>query len=1010
MNPDRTVNLFLFNLDLDRVESQFERGRAGDWDPAARMRRAKRREKGVIRRGAAAGSFGWGACRRRLDERKTSRYGGCAGGPCAPSTRPQTTFARPVLAMKFTDLTVLLPCHSLEDFPTYYEGSQADELLVAWCALWHPAALASAGSVPRWQRIDDPPSELAGRVLAIPPFCVDRLPAGFLARAEQEAACVVRAADCPAARATLLAGLDGGGASVAAELADDFLALGFCQLQVELLTRQMRYSANIDEAHFQNEAVAAAHAAVAGDDAAAREHLQRCFDTLYDSRKHFYPVDVYLLDLTLAAASTSGESLRAELDQGTPTNLCLSTATLQMIHDEHPTAWKRLLQAVDAGALCVVGGEAEEIELPLLPLEAARASLAAGVLQYEALLGRRPQVYSRRRAGLSPTLPQLLVKFAYQGALHFTLDDGRFALGAQTKTRWEGLDGNVIDVFARVPQDAARPETFLSLSRKLADSMDTDHVATLALAHWPAASSPWHDVLRRVARLSPVLGKFMLLDDYFSHTDMPGRISKFGPDEYRTPYLTQDVARGASDPISRFVVAHRAAAERAALDALGTLHDLIAGGPPQPRCQTAEEAARRVSALLPRESGSPQPGHLVMNPLSFARNVGFEKSCEPGGREITRDVADVPPMGFAWVAADGAPASARAKPLARENVLGNEFFEATISRATGGIQSIYNFKQRGNQLSQQLACRLAAPPREPGADWHAASAAPGYTTMRAESVEITAASPLHGEIVSRGILVDDHGRKWARFRQTTQIWAGSRVLAIEIELEELEELMPDPWNSYYAARFAWPDESADLWRGVGLSRCRSDAARLEAPEYLDIQPASGRISILTGGLPYHRRSDPRMLDSLLVVRGERARRFRLGVGIDLPQPAASALEFVSPSTVLADAGPPLAPRSGWLFHVDAKNVVATHWEPVLATDAPGDPPPGGGSVRGFRVRLLETAGRGGPLKLRSFRPVAAARQIDFLGQTTVEAPVEDDKIRLDFAANEWIELEAIWKV
>ena len=127
---------------------------------------------------------------------------------------------------------------------------------------------------------------------------------------------------------------------------------------------------------------------------------------------------------------------------------------MRQIHDEQPAAWQRLLRAIDDGKVCVVGGEEDEVELPLLPLETARQSLADGVRQYESLLGRRPQVYARRRAGLWPTLPQLLVKFAFQGALHFTLDDGRFALGAPAKSRWEGLDGNVIDVFARVPSDA----------------------------------------------------------------------------------------------------------------------------------------------------------------------------------------------------------------------------------------------------------------------------------------------------------------------------------------------------------------------------------------------------------------------------------------------------------------------------------------------------------------------------------------------------------------------------
>ncbi len=65
-------------------------------------------------------------------------------------------------------------------------------------------------------------------------------------------------------------------------------------------------------------------------------------------------------------------------------------------------------------------------------------------------------------------------------------------------------------------------------------------------------------------------------------------------------------------------------------------------------------------------------------------------------------------------------------------------------------------------------------------------------------------------------------------------------------------------------------------------------------------------------------------------------------------------------------------------------------------------------VKGFRARLLETSGRPGRVTLRAFRPVAAARQVDFLGQAMLELPVDNDKIVLDFAAHEWIEVEATW--
>ena len=65
-------------------------------------------------------------------------------------------------------------------------------------------------------------------------------------------------------------------------------------------------------------------------------------------------------------------------------------------------------------------------------------------------------------------------------------------------------------------------------------------------------------------------------------------------------------------------------------------------------------------------------------------------------------------------------------------------------------------------------------------------------------------------------------------------------------------------------------------------------------------------------------------------------------------------------------------------------------------------------MTGFRARLLETVGRPGRVTLRTYRPLDAARQVDYLGQTLVQAPVEGDQLRLDFAAYEWIQVEATW--
>lgn len=918
--------------------------------------------------------------------------------------------------MTFSELTVLLPCHSLEDFPVYHEGDAADELLAAWCGLWHPALIADVRAVPTWHRIDVPPEVLSGRLITVPPFCVDRLPAGFVARSENEGARLVRQSSRDAVVAAATEGLDS--PDVDSELVADFLALGFCRLQMELLTRQMRYATNIDETHFQAEAVAAACAAVAGEVQTARDHLQQCFDTLYESRKHFYPVDVHLLDFTLLAATTPGESLEADLADGTPINLLATSALLDQLSRDHAPAWSKLLAAIDGQKACVLGAEQQERELPLLPLETALESLRAGSDHYDALFGSRPTVYGRRRAGLWPAMVQLLAKLAYQGALHFTLDDGRFPLGPQVKTRWEGLDASVLDIFARVPADAAKPESFLSLSRTMSDSMDSDHVATVAFAHWPAAASPWYDDLRRICRLSPVLGKFVLLDDYFMHTDMAGQLSKFEADDYRTPYLKQAVIRRQSDPISSLARIHWQQARCTALSALSTVGDLIAGSADarlEDQPDTAgqlDDALGRLAALLPRASGPASPRSLIFNTASYARRIGVELPqwenapavegpvvASGVSGERTFAVVDVPALGFAWIEPAARRTRSSEKPIAEENTLGNEFFELKISRATGGIGSLYNHLHRGNQLSQQIAFRSAG-----------AAADALYTTMRAESVEVTASCPAYGEIVTSGGLVDAAGRRVAAFRQTTGVWAGSRVIHVVVELSEVEEPLADPWNSYYAARFAWLDEHAQLWRGVSSARQKTDAGRLEAPEFIDVDNGSSTVTILTGGLPYHRRSDARMLDTLLVVRGETERRFELAIGVDLPHPAAAAFDLITPQTRHFESGPPATNSTGWFFHTGAKNVVATHWRPIF--DESADETAAGTvrrPVKGFAARLLEIGGSAGRVPLRAFRPMASARQVDFLGETILQLSVDDDKIMLDFGAHEFLEVEALWK-
>ncbi len=938
--------------------------------------------------------------------------------------------------MTFSQLVVLLPCHSLEDFSLHRDAGEAEQILSAWSALWHPSLVACAGTMPGWFPTENPPQAFVGHLVIIPPCSRPLLPDGWIDQARHGGACVIEGLD---GRDEMLAAALGqldpdpdvlAPEAIEPELAADFLALGFCHFMVELLTRQLRYMSNLDEESFKSTLVRAAGEAVQGEADAARDELHGAFKLLHESREYFYPVEVRLLDLTLVAATTIGRSLRDELKDvdKVSRNLLISGRVIQQMARQEPDSLAALKDAVQANRAAIVGGEYDQWELPLLSPETIRRNLTRGLAVYEQHLGARPSVYGRRRFGLTPVLPQILQQLGFTAVLHGTLDDGRFPTGNQSRMQWEGIDQTAVDAIGRVPVDVRGADTFLRFSERLGEAMDLDHVATMVLAHWPGRASRWYEDLRRIASYSSVAGTFSTLHEYFEETGLAGQQTQYRADQYRSPYLRQEVAAERPDPISRWV---RYFARLANVEAAQTLNTLAACGfaapndpnhPTEPLLEQVEntlaedfqadadldqrieealnESLARFSRSLGGHSGGSQ-GYLVANPGSAAQRRCLEvpeldSPPETTGAVRAVDAAtvlvDVPPMGFAWIG-PGVPSDAETKPvrrkkkeeppLAEENTLRNEFFEVRIDPYTGSVRSISDYRTRGARLAQQIAMRR--PTDDPDAS---------YSIMAVDEIEVTSAGPLVGEIVCRGRLVDREARQLARFTQTNRIHRGSRILEISIELSP--DVLPDqdPWNSYYAARFAWNDATANLYRSVNLANLPTDAVQLESPQFVDIRSGKIRTTLLTGGLPYHRRHGLRMLDTLLIVHGETARRFRLGIGIDLPHPVPASLDFLGPKPVLATTTSPPAP-GGWLFHLDHRNVLATHWEPKYSD----------GQVEGFRVRLLETDGCTTSLQLRALKPIASAKKLG-VDAADVDLTTEGDRITIELGPHEWAEVVA----
>ena len=172
--------------------------------------------------------------------------------------------------------------------------------------------------------------------------------------------------------------------------------------------------------------------------------------------------------------------------------------------------------------------------------------------------------------------------------------------------------------------------------------------------------------------------------------------------------------------------------------------------------------------------------------------------------------------------------------------------------------------------------------------------------------------------------------------------------------------------------------------------------RPESPYFIELETETTSTLLLPDGLPHHLLTGERMLDTLLIGKGETRRKFRFGIILESAHPAADAGAFMTPLVPVANARRPSSGATGWLFFVDAKSIQATHWESIVEAE----------KVVGFRVRLLETEGLSGQVELRTIRTVRDAKIVNRRGETLLTLTPTASGIPFDVGPYEWIELEA----
>jgi alpha-mannosidase len=879
--------------------------------------------------------------------------------------------------------SLLTPSRRLDELPSQLRGPAAAEFLAAWTVLWHPALIHKIGSLPSWYSAEEPPEPeaLDAELILMPPASRERLAVDWHER--------LRAANSgdfmpiealPSRAATLAATLRAASLSpdrVDAELVADFLALGYAHLQVELLTRAMRYTTLLAADEFRAAVMGAAGAAVADDGDRARDGLTHAFDLLGDARNHFYSVDFYLVDVTLLAATTLGEPLRRKLASGPPMNLLAPGDVLERLAREQPETLAELRRAINAGHACLTAGTLRGTNLAHRDPEGILGELQTVRDAHLRILDRVPTIFAQFGGSYSPLLPRVLKDLGFEGALLSAFDGTRCELPPQPKSRWGEPGGPSIDVLAGLPLDVDAPDTWLTLGQRIGDSLVRDHVATILLAGWPGQAREYYEDLRRIAAYSPVLGKFITLDDYFGLTAESDDWTSFHPHSYSIP---SSAGNGDENRITSRVAAYQQHVFDAFDRLFAGLTDIV------PRGTTNN-----------RSDGKPI-SDVAINPWNFAcpRYAGFDQlDCELRNTQSAAHFqADVPGLGYAAITE---PLAAPAVPLAEGRTLRNEFLELVVSEATGGIQSLRSHRDRTTRVSQRLVMHDKRLRHDPDMSANGSDGPALAVHMIADKIAVTCNDSLVGEIESHGRLTDFDGQPLAEFVQTVRLVRGLPVAIVDVRLRC--ELPPEGsiWNSYFASRLAWRDEAVHLRHGVDWTARPTSRRRIDSSEWVDISDAVGNITCFALGLPYHVLAAATWLDTLLAISGETPQHAQFAIGLDCQQPAQTALMLLTAGRSFITnlpSSPPLP--SGWFFHVSAKHVIVTDLEPL--------PPPRGG----IRLRLLEAEGRAVRTSLTAFQPLATAQRTNFRGEMLEALIVVDGRVQFEIGPYGFVQIEANW--
>jgi hypothetical protein len=766
-----------------------------------------------------------------------------------------------------------------------------------------------------------------------------------------------------------------------------------------------------------------------------RESLQRAAAKLLSAREVLYPVAIHLLDVSFLDDATIEHGWPAAFEFGVTTNLISDTATLEKLAECDAGKFALLQTAVQSENAEVCGGCYLEREDPLLPIDSQLWNLRYGLDRARELLGADIRVYGRKRFGYHPHLPLFLSSNGLTKALFLTFDENSGLPNyANSVVSWPSPDGKQVDAFARPPKYADAVETYFNLGHFWFKTTREDNAATIFLLHRGKPTAIWHRDLMELNRLAPLLGTWTTFSHYFGAVTPGEYPSTMTADDFHFDFLSERIAAKSEAPVSGFAQHQRT---RRRIDACWTyaaLHRSLAGvrdtldidealRAVEKQAETTmtapaelDDLERRITSALAERlqarAAPNQPGYLILNSCGFARRVALEldggkypiplggivKTCQLDAGKL-RTVIEIPALGFAWLPREGpagTPAMAAKMRLGDQatHSIRNEFFEVEVDVASGGLKAIRDHKTRINRLGQQLVFNPAS-------------------RMVAKEIKVTSTGPALGEIVSEGQLIGEKEQVLATFRQRLRAWLGRPLLEMRIEITPVQPPAGYGWHAYFGSRFAWRDERAALVRSFNGMGYVSTHPRPQTPDYLDIRALAQSTAIFVGGLPFHQKQGGRMVDVILIPEGEKATVFEMSIALDREVPMQTAWGYTSPLAIVPTAkGPPHIGSSGWLFHVDASNLLLTRMTPGLLPSPSGRGAGGEGKPisDAITARFLECANYSGLAEFRCVRDPARAIILDARGQFLLEANRSGDVVHLEVTPNDLVHVQVEFSV